>query len=78
MIGTGLVSSALGGSVADSLSSNQLTPTTTSSYQPMFDSVSLQGSMNKEDYSDLCSYLINKTATISFLSCLVDFKKIAF
>ena len=34
--------------------------------------------MNKEDYSDLCSYLINKTATISFLSCQVDFKKIAF
>ena len=63
-----------GGGVADSLSN--LTPT--SNYQPMFDSVSLQGSMNKEDYSDLCSYLINKTATISFLSCLVDFKKIAF
>jgi len=32
--------------------------------------------MTKEDYSDLCSYLINKTAAISFLSCTVDFTKI--
>lgn len=32
--------------------------------------------MTKEDYSDLCSYLINKTTAISFLSCLVDFSKI--
>ena len=45
---------------------------------PIFDSVTLQGSMNKEDYSDLCSYLINKTSAISFLSCQVDFKKIQF
>ena len=48
------------------------------SYAPLFDSVSLQGSISKEDYSDLCSYLINKTAAISFLSCQVDFKKIQF
>jgi len=34
--------------------------------------------MSKEDYTDLCSYLINKTAAISFLSCQVDFKKIQF
>lgn len=49
-----------------------------SSYQPTFDSVCLQGSICKEDYSDLCSFLIDKTVTISFLSCLADFKKIAF
>ena len=34
--------------------------------------------MNKEDYTDLCSYLINKTAAISFLSCQIDFRKITF
>lgn len=34
--------------------------------------------MNKEDYSDLCSQLINKAATINFLSCSIDFSKIAF
>lgn len=47
-------------------------------YAPLFDSVSLQGSINKEDYTDLCSYLINKTAAISFLSCQIDFRKITF
>jgi len=44
----------------------------------LFDTVSLQGSISKEDYTDLCSYLINKTAAISFLSCQIDFKKISF
>ena len=44
----------------------------------LFDSVTMQGTMNKEDYSDLCSFLINKTTAISFLSCQIDFKKIAF
>ena len=71
-MGVSLVGSTAG--VCDSLSN--IVPT--GNYSPLFDSVSLQGSMNKEDYSDLCSYLINKTATISFLSCSVDFKKIAF
>ena len=47
-------------------------------YTPLFDSVSLQGSVTKEDYSDLCSFLINRTAAISLLSCQVDFKKITF
>ena len=32
--------------------------------------------MSKEDYSDLCSYLINKTSALSILSCQIDFKKI--
>ena len=32
--------------------------------------------MNKEDYTDLCAFLINKAAAISFLSCSVDFRKI--
>lgn len=32
--------------------------------------------MNKEDYSDLCAQLINKTSAISFLSCQIDFNKI--
>ena len=62
----------MGTSVHDSLSAIP----TSSSYTTLFDSISLQGSMTKEDYSDLCSYLINKTTAISFLSCLVDFSKI--
>ena len=32
--------------------------------------------MNKEDYTDLCAFLISKAAAISFLSCSVDFRKI--
>ncbi len=48
----------------------------TANYAPLFDSVTLQGSVTKEDYSDLCSFLINKTSAISFLSCQIDFKKI--
>jgi len=45
-------------------------------YHPLFDSVTLQGCCTKEDYTELCSFLINKTAAISFLSCQVDFRKI--
>jgi len=44
----------------------------------VFETVALQGSLGKEDYSDLCSQLINKSKAISFLSCLVDFKKMTF
>lgn len=32
--------------------------------------------MEKEDYTELCSMLLTKTAAISFLSCQVDFKRI--
>ena len=41
----------------------------------IFDAISLQGTMHKEDYSDLCSQLIDKVASISFLSCQVDFNR---
>lgn len=47
-------------------------------YAPQFDSITLQGSVTKEDYSDLCFFLINRTSAISFLSCQIDFKKITF
>ena len=59
------------GSIGDQLANIQ----PTASYAPLFDSVALQGSFNKEDYSDLCALLINKTSAISFLSCQIDFKK---
>jgi hypothetical protein len=46
-------------------------------YNQVFDSVSIQGSHNKEDYSELCQFLLSKTAAISFLSCQIDFKKVS-
>ena len=70
-VGAGLMGAAGGSAMADQMM-------IATGNAPIFDSVTLQGSMNKEDYSDLCSYLINKTSAISFLSCQVDFKKIQF
>ena len=70
-VGAGLMGAAGGAAMADQMM-------IATGNAPIFDSVTLQGSMNKEDYSDLCSYLINKTSAISFLSCQVDFKKIQF
>jgi len=43
---------------------------------PTFDSVTLQGTTDKEDLTELCSLLLTKTAGISFLSCQIDFKRI--
>lgn len=64
--------------VASSDSLTNMMPSGGASNITLFDSVTIQGSMNKEDYSDLCQFLVNKTAAISLLSCQVDFKKIQF
>jgi hypothetical protein len=34
-----------------------------------FETVTLQGSMDKEDLTELCALLLTKTSNISFLSC---------
>jgi hypothetical protein len=44
--------------------------------QATFETVTLQGTMEKEDLTELCSILLAKTTAISFLSCQVDFKRI--
>ena len=43
---------------------------------PTFETVTLQGTMEKEDLTELCSILLAKTTAISFLSCQIDFKRI--
>lgn len=42
----------------------------------VFETITLQGTMEKEDLTELCSMLLTKTQAISFLSCQVDFKRI--
>jgi len=34
-----------------------------------FETVTLQGTMDKEDLTELCALLLTKTSNISFLSC---------
>jgi hypothetical protein len=42
----------------------------------IFETITLQGSLEKEDLTEMCSMFLTKTQAIAFLSCQIDFKRI--